>query len=274
MNIFKSKPFKLIVSIVALLIIGSIIAALNGTGATAQSTIVGTVFAPCHYVAQKIANGVDKVAGTIKGDEQYERQIASLQNQIGELQDNLVDYENLKRQNELYKEFLEIKEEHKSYKFAEASVIGRDSADVYKSFTISKGLVNGVKVGDAVMSGKYLVGVVDKAYPDYAVVKTILSPEFNVSAYEIITNELSYVTGTAALAKENRCKLANLDASTRITNEAIICTAGVGGTMPKDLIIGTVERISDETTDISSYAVITPGVELDKITTCFVLTDF
>ena len=49
-----------------------------------------------------------------------------------------MDYENLKKQNELYKEFLGLKEENKDFEFVEASVIGRDSADIYKSFTISK----------------------------------------------------------------------------------------------------------------------------------------
>lgn len=190
------------------------------------------------------------------------------------MQSQLVDYENLKRQNELYKEFLGVKEEHKDFQFVEASVTGRDSADIYKSFTVSKGTVNGVAVGDAVMYGKYLVGIVDKAYPTYSVVKTILDPDFSVSAYEIISNEISYVTGTASLAKENKCKMANLDATTKITNEAIICTAGVGGTVPKGLIIGTVDEIADESTDISSYAIITPGTDIESINTCFILTDY
>lgn len=273
-NLVKSAPFKLVVSIIALLVVGAIISAANGHGETAQSSVVGTVFAPCHYVAQKIANGIDNIAGTVSGDDQYVKEIKDLQSQVGDLQSKLVDYENLKKQNELYKEFLSIKEENKDYKFVEASVIGRDSADIYKSFTISKGLVNGVAVGDAVLYGKYLVGVIDKAYPDYCVVKTILSPKFNVSAYEIISGEVSYVTGTASLAKDGKCKMANLDASTKITHESIICTAGVGGTVPKDLIIGTVDDISDETTDISSYAVVSAGVDIDEITTCFVLTDF
>ena len=190
------------------------------------------------------------------------------------MQSQLVDYENLKRQNELYKEFLGVKEEHKDFQFVEASVTGRDSADIYKSFTVSKGTVNGVAVGDAVMYGKYLVGIVYKAYPTYSVVKTILDPDFSVSAYEIISNEISYVTGTASLAKENKCKMANLDATTKITNESIICTAGVGGTVPKGLIIGTVDEIADESTDISSYAIITPGTDIESINTCFILTDY
>lgn len=273
-NVFYSKPFKLVVAIIGVFLLGSLIAAANGHGETAQSSIVGVVFSPAHYVAQKISNGIDNVAGNVSGNGQYEKEIEKLQAQVGSLQSQLVDYENLKKQNELYKEFLGIKEENTDFKFVEASVTGRDSADVYKSFTISKGLVNGVAVGDAVLYGKYLIGVVDKAYPTYSVVMTVLDPDFNVSAYELISNEISYVTGNASLAKNNKCKMANLDASTKITNESIICTAGVGGTIPKGLIIGTVDEIADEATDISSYAVITPGAKIDDVSTCFVLTDF
>lgn len=273
-NLFNTKPFKMVVSIIAVFLIGALIAAANGHGETAQSTVLGTLFSPAHYVAQKISNGLDNISGNVSGNAQYEKEIKKLQSQIGDLQSQLVDYENLKRQNELYKEFLGVKEEHKDFQFVEASVTGRDSADIYKSFTVSKGTINGVAVGDAVMYGKYLVGIVDKAYPTYSVVKTILDPDLSVSAYEIISNEISYVTGTASLAKENKCKMANLDATTKITNEAIICTAGVGGTVPKGLIIGTVDEIADESTDISSYAIITPGTDIESINTCFILTDY
>lgn len=273
-NIFKDSRFRLVASIIALILVGAIISAANGHGETAQSGVVGTIFAPCHYVAQKISNGIDHIAGNVSGDAEYEKEIARLQEQVGDLQSKLVDYENLKKQNELYKEFLELKEEHKDYKFVETSVIGRDSADLYKSFTISKGSLSGIKKGDAVLYGKYLVGVIDKVYPDYSVVQTILDVDFNVSAYEIISNEISYATGNASLAKNNKCKLANLNSSTKITYGSIIATAGISGTVPKGLLIGTVEEICDEATDISSYAVIKPGVNISDISSCFVLTDF
>ncbi|WP_177919048.1 rod shape-determining protein MreC [uncultured Eubacterium sp.] len=273
-SIFKSRPFKLAAAIVGFLLLGALIGAANGHGESAQSAIVGTVLSPCNYIAQKISDGVDKIAGNISGDAQYEKEISDLQNQVGELQSELVDYENLKKQNELYKEFLGLKEENKDFVFEEASVIARDSADIYKSFTISKGSVSGMKKGDAVLYGKYLVGVIDKVYPTYSEVQTILNPAFNVSAYEVISGEISYVTSTPALAADNKCKFANLDSSTSITYESVVCTAGVGGNMPKGLIIGTVDEIADEATDISSYAVIKPGVDANNINTCFVLTDF
>ncbi|MBR2100936.1 MAG: rod shape-determining protein MreC [Eubacterium sp.] len=273
-DIFKSNRFKLIASIMALLLVGALIAAANGHSETAQSGVIGTIFAPCHFVAQKISNTMDKISDNASGNAEYEKKIASLEEEIGDLRYQLADYENLKTQNELYKDFLELKEENKDYKFAQASVIGRDSADIYKSFTISKGLISGVKKGDAVLYGKYIVGVIDKAYPDYSVVKTVLDADFNVSAYEILSNEISYVTGNASLAKNGKCKMANLSASTDISYGSIVCTAGISTQIPKGLIIGTVDEIADEATDISAYAVISPGVDIEDITTCFVLTDF
>ncbi len=272
--LFKNKRFKLVAGVIALLLIGALLASVSGHGETLQSAVVGTVFAPAHYVARKISNGIDAVFGTLKGDAEYEKQIAQLEDELDDYKSKLADYENLKSQNELYKDFLELKENNPDFQFEEASVIARDSADIYKAFTISKGTLSGVEEGDPVLYKKNLVGIVEKAYPDYSVVKTILDPGFNVSAYEIISNEISYVTGNAKLAREGKCKMANLSDSTDVAYGSIICTAGIGGSVPKGLVIGTVDEIADEPTDISSYAIITPEADIDELTACFVLTDF
>lgn len=56
-HLFNNRVVKTVCTIVALLVLGIFIAAVNGHGETAQSTVVGTVFQPCHYVAQKSATG-------------------------------------------------------------------------------------------------------------------------------------------------------------------------------------------------------------------------
>lgn len=273
-NIFKNKLFKSILVVIACLLIGAFISSTLGHNETFQSSVFGIVLEPFNYAAQKISDGLDKTVGAVEGDSSYEKRIDELEAEVGDLRSQLVDYQNLKKQNDLYKEFLELKEEHQDYEFVEASVIGRDTADAYGSFTLSQGSTVGIKEGDAVLYGKYIIGVIYKAYPTYSVVQTILDPNSNISAYEIVSGEISYVTGNAKLAKDGKCKLANLSSATDITYGSIICTAGISGTVPKGLIIGTVDEISDETTDISSYAVITPGVEIDDVASCFVLTGF
>ncbi len=273
-NLFNSSRFKLIAVIIALMLTGMFFAAVNGHGETAQSSVIGTIFTPAHLVADKLSDGIDKIVGNAKGNAQYEQKIDELQKELGNLQDKLADYNNLKSQNELYKEALELKEENPDFKYLEVSVTGLDSANPYCSFTVSKGSISGIKDGDAVLYGKYLVGIVKKTYPTYSVVCSIIDPDFSVSAYDINTKELSYVTGDAELAKNGYCKFENLDSSTKISYGSIIATAGISSTMPRNIIIGTVRDIEDETTNISTYAVVEPGTDIKKLDKCLVLTGF
>lgn len=273
-SFFQRKQFKTVAVIAGLLILGMLIAAANGHGETAQSSLVGTVFAPAHWVAGKISDGLERISGNAKGNTEYEEKIDALQQQLGELQDDLADYENLKKQNELYKEALELKEENQDFEYVHASIIGRDSADTFSAFTINKGSVSGVKENDAVLYGKYLIGIVKKAYPTYSIVTTVLDPDFSVSAYDINSGEVSYVTGDAKLAEDGYCKFENLSTTTDVTYGSIIASAGVSSTLPRGLIIGTVEELADETTNISTYAVLQPGTDISKITECMVLTGF
>ncbi len=273
-ELFKSTRFKLIAGIIALLLAGALICAANGSGETAQSGIIGTIFSPANWVATKISNGITYVFGEASGNAEYLRRIDYLEQEVGALQDQLSDYENLQKQNALYKDALGLKEENPDFTFVEASVTGRDAADIFGSYTINKGVISGIKEGDAVLYGNYIVGIIDKAYPTYSVVKTILDPDFSVSAYEIISGEISYVTGDSRLAAKGRCKMANLESNTSVTYGSIISTAGISGRIPKGLVIGTVEEINEEETSIASYAVIQPGIDVNNISNCLILTGF
>ena len=273
-ELFKSRRFKVIAGVIALLLAGALICAANGRGETAQSGIIGTIFTPANWLATKISDGITYVFGEATGNAEYLERIDELENQVGPRQDQLADYENLQKQNQLYKDALELKEENPDYTFVEAKAISRDAADIFGSYTINKGTASGIKEGDAVLYGSYIVGIIDRAYPTYSVVKTILDPDFSVSAYEIVSGEISYVTGRAELAAGGRCILANLDSSTAVTYGSIIATAGISGRIPEGLIIGTVEEIEEDTASVASYAVIEPGVDVNNISECLVLTGY
>lgn len=273
-QLFKSRRLKVIAGVIALLLVGALICAANGRGETAQSGIIGTVFTPANWLATKISNGITYVFGEATGNAEYLDRINELENQVGSLQDQLADYENLQKQNQLYKDALELKEENPDYTFVEAKAVSRDAADIFGSYTINKGTTSGISDGDAVLYGNYIVGIIDRAYPTYSVVKTILDPDFSVSAYEIVSGEISYVTGRAELAPDGKCTMANLDSSTSVTYGSIIATAGISGNIPEGLIIGTVEEIEEDNASIASYAVIKPGVDVNNISNCLVLTGY
>lgn len=273
-TLLKSRRFKLITTIIVLLLAGALICAANGSGETAQSSIVGIIFTPANWVATKVSNAITGVFGEVSGSSAYLEKIDELEKQVGELQSQLNDFENLKKQNALYKDALGLKEENPNYQFVEAITISRDAADIFGSYTINKGSLSGIKAGDAVLYGNYIVGIVSNAYPSHSVIKTILDPDFSVSANEIVSNEVSYVTGDASLAANGKCKMANLPTDSSVTYGSIIATAGISGSIPRGLIIGTVDEIEDELNSLSHYAVISPGVDVNNISNCLVLINY
>lgn len=273
-SFFKSTRFKGFLGFFGVLILSIVIAAATESGSSPASTVLGTVFSPLQSVSSAIADSVKDFSVYFRSSAQYQERVKELENQLGEAQKELVGYEQAKQQLALYEEFLELKEENEDFQFASASVIGSDSSDAFGSFTLNKGELDGVKVNNPVIYGKYLVGVVVKTAPTYCVVNTVLNPEVNVSAYEVRTRESGYSTTTVDLAKEGKCCLSGLVRTTAIAPGGIVCTSGVGGIYPADLIVGTVEEVRNDTTNISSYAVIKTQVDFAQLRDVFIITSF
>lgn len=273
-SFFKSTRFKGFLGFFGVLILSIVIAAATESGSSPASTVLGTVFSPLQSVSSAIADSVKDFSVYFRSSAQYQQRVKELENQLGEAQKELVGYEQAKQQIALYEEFLELKEENEDFQFASASVIGSDSSDAFGSFTLNKGDLDGVKVNNPVIYGKYLVGVVVKTAPTYCVVNTVLNPEVNVSAYEVRTRESGYSTTTVDLAKEGKCSLSGLVRTTAIAPGGIVCTSGVGGIYPADLIVGTVEEVKNDTTNISSYAVIKTQVDFTQLRDVFIITQF
>lgn len=273
-SFFKSTRFKGFLGFFGVLLLSIVIAAATESGSSPASTVLGTVFSPLQSVSSAIADSVKDFSVYFRSSAQYQQRVKELENQLGEAQKELVGYEQAKQQIALYEEFLELKEENEDFQFASASVIGSDSSDAFGSFTLNKGELDGVKVNNPVIYGKYLVGVVVKTAPTYCVVNTVLNPEVNVSAYEVRTRESGYSTTTVDLAKEGKCCLAGLVRTTAIAPGGIVCTSGVGGIYPADLIVGTVEEVRNDTTNISSYAVIRTQVDFAQLRDVFIITSF
>lgn len=270
----KSSAFKIFAIVAAALLAGSVFALASRSGSSPLTSVTSFIFSPVSRAASFVASEFANLPISFRSSSALAKEIEGLENEIDRLTRQLVDYEQAKSKNEFYQEFLEIKEEHSDYVFAEAAIIGRDSANHLGSFTLNKGSTSDISVNDPVIYGDYLVGIVSSVTPTRCTVSTILNPDVNVSAYEVRTRDLGFVTATVALAQEGHCHMPGLSASTAITAGGIVCTSGVGGIYPRDLVIGTVVDIVDGTVDISASAVIEPGVDFGEITDVFIITDF
>lgn len=273
-SFFKSARFKGFVGVFAVLLLGIVFAAATESGSTPASTVLGTIFSPLQRVSAAISDNMDDFSIYFRSAHSYSERVKELESELADSRAQMVDYEKTKQQLDLYAEFLELKKENEDYKFASASVIGMDNTDAFGTFTLNKGELDGIRVNNPVIYGKYLVGVVVKTAPTYCVVNTVLNPSVNVSAYEVRTRESSYVTTNIELSKKGFCSLSGLERSTSIAPGGIVCTSGRGGIYPADLIIGTVEEIKNDTTNISSYAVVKTQVDFSQLRDVFIITQF
>lgn len=273
MNRFvKSTWFKIIVAIFVLLFVLVIYAAANRKGSSPLSSATGTATKPVSSASSKVGKGL---SGVFNSKSAYEEEIKNLKKQIAGYQKELADYEQLKQQNELYENALGVKQKNPDFVFVAASVIGRDAADVYTSFTLDKGTKDGIEVNDPVMCGEgQLVGIVSKVAKQYCVVSTILDPNVSVSAYEVRTRETGYVSNSSTLAASGLVKVTGLNRKTSVTAGGVVCTSGVGGVYPRDLIVGTVKEVKDDEHNISSFLVVEPGNDIKDIENVLIITSF
>ncbi len=271
---FQSKRFKVLLGILAALIIGVIIAAASHSGASPSSSILGTVFSPIQRLSSYISEKIGDFTGSFVSASTYAKEIEELRQQIAAYQQQLVDYDDMKRQIESYESVLGVKEAHQDWEMTPASIVARDAADLFYAFTLDKGSSDGVEVNDPVISGQYLVGRVERVWSTGCSVKTILDPSVNVSAEESNTNEQGVLTTDIELSREGKCRLTGLERTTVVSKGGIVQTSGAGEFFPQGILIGTVEDVQNNTYDISAYAIVEPGIDVSAVSDVFIITAF
>lgn len=242
-NFLRSTSFKILLTVVVVLLAGAIAAAALASGTSPLTSAVGTVFSPLSDAAAYISEKFDNFKGGFISSRSYMDRVEELEEQVADYQSKLVDYEKLQKQVEAYEKFLGVKEKNPDFQFVAGTVIGRDAADVFGSFVLNCGSADGVAVGDPVISGEYLIGIVNETSPTSCTVLSVCDPKFSAAAYEIRTGEAGYTQTTTKLGVQGVLKLSGLERDTAVAEGGIVCTSGVGGVFPRGLIIGTVTTV-------------------------------
>lgn len=273
-DFFSSKSFKILLAVIALMF-GMMIYSASGDGAqNIPRNLLEMVTMPFQQAGAFLSN---TVGGWFEGIASYGNlatENEELKEQIAELNQQMVDYEKLKDENEQLKAIAGIKEMYPDYEILPAQVVSRDASDRASSFIIDRGELHGVSLNDPVITANGLVGIVTQVGPISSRVKTILSPEIDVSAFDIKTAQLGIVSGEYNAAQAGIAKMEILAENTDMTVGSMIVTAGASGLYPKGLPIGTVLSITSQENGITLVAEIDPFEDPASVTTVQVVTDF
>ncbi len=274
LQFLKGRKFKAFLLVICALILGSMMAVASDNASSPVTRAVSIVFSPLGKLADSLSDKLEFVGDYFKSSATYKSENERLRQKLAEYENQLIEYNDIKRKLTSYETMLGVKEENPDFELCSAGVIGTDKADLFTSLILDKGSNSGIAANDPVVYGNYLVGIVKKVQPSYCVAESILNPGINISALESKTREVAYVTTTTDYAKEGKCIMSGLERTTAITPGGLILTSGIGGLYPKGLIIGTVTEICESKFELSDYAVIEPSAKIDSVENVFVITEF
>ncbi len=271
---FKSKSFKGIIVAFTLLFAFFMRGVYTGEILPFLAGVNGIIMIPINSIASSVSYIIDTSIQPFLNAKNIDKENKMLLEENRKLTKQLVDYQILKNENEQYREFLEIKERNTDLVFEQATVIGRSPDAQFGTFAIDVGSFHGVKPRSPVITPDGLVGLVTNVGYNYSEVTTIYNPNLSIGVISSRTMDTGMVSGDVKLFEKNLTKLGYLTRDSGIATGDIIITSGIGGMLPKGLIVGTVNSVHNETNGLSMYAVIKPSVNIDKIKSVFVIKDF
>jgi len=266
-DMIMSKSFKKLICVLLCLISAMTISALSG------KSIVSDFLSKATLGLQQVSAEASDNLSTKSYDELLSEN-KKLSAEAAKLRTQLVDYYDVKLENARLWKYYDLKRDYPQYELLPATVVRRDPAADFYSFTINKGRTDGISVGDPVVTENGLVGWISAVDASTARVKTILSPDAKVSVINSASRDSGIVTGSVKLCDNNQTTMTKLSAQNTMTAGDIIITTGVSGIYPPSIIVGEVVEIKFDEYDTSKYAVIKPYEDLTSVVDVVVITDF
>lgn len=178
-------------------------------------------------------------------------------------------YEALGRENDELRRELEMLP-RENYQLKPAAVIGRDTAGLGNWLTLDQGSFQGITTGmPVIVYGGVLVGRVTEVFPQSARVMLLSNPESLVSGVTLEGEAQGIVKGEYGLGILFDMVLqdATLESGHRVI------TSGLGGTYPKNLLVGVIDHPQPTADHLYKRAAVTSPVDYSALHYVFIIQE-
>ena len=229
-------------------------------------------------IVRPMETGIRNFVGTLEGVYNHMHNYDRLEAAHRDLLGRVAEYERaareaheIKEENIRLRELLGLQEGNYQERIIDAYVLTWDASNWTSAFTIDKGADFGIHVGDPVMTERReLVGVVREVGRNWATVQTIIDPAVRVGG-QMGTGVPVVAEGNFALMGRALLRLSFVPTGEVPLLNDTITTSGLGGVIPKGLVIGRVTGVGLEDTGVSYYALLEPAAEISRLVQVFVV---
>ena len=200
----------------------------------------------------------------LEKNEKLEKQMIVIESEKIQLQNQEEELANLKS-------LLKLEDLYTDYQKVYVKTISRNKMYWFDTIIIDKGKEDGINKGDAVISKDGLVGQIQSITKDYSTVKLITKSdkENKISVGVKTAKTFKYGTIIGYDYPYIKVELTTNKEGIKINDKLV--TSGLGN-FPKNITIGTVEKIEKDSYDIADILYIKPSADLDNLNYLAVLT--
>lgn len=263
-NFFLTKLFKVCVIIVVfgLLVFFNPVGVFN----PAKAIIIGISY-PFqnffYFISYEFSKSKDFLFSISDLKKENEKLIEENQKIIAEV----ALLKDIKKENDILREQISLIP-RKKLNLESAEVINQDYFGSGNWITIDRGSSTGITRGmPVIVSGGVLVGRVDEVFPTVAKVTLITNPQSSVNAAISESEAKGIVRGKYGLGI-----IFDMVLQTDLikTGDEVV-TSGIGGDMPKGLLIGKIQEVHPSEDRLFQQATIIPAIKFPKLRVVFVI---
>ena len=233
--------------------------------------VVQAVLSPIERAASGVFGGVGNLFGAVRDLNELRTRNAELEKQNQDLLTEIAQLRGLEGENSTLRQLLNFTQENPTYKYQTAAVIGRDPSPYLRFITINAGSREGLNPGmPVVTAGSTLIGRVAEVGFRSAKVQLLndLSSAVNVRL------QTTDVTGLAQGQQDGSLLVQYLPLNTQVITNDIALTSGLGGNLPRNLVVGQVIGVNKKDFEVAQSAQLRPAADYDRLEVVLVITNF
>ena len=142
-----------------------------------------------------------------------------------------------------------------------ATVIGRSIVPTQQTALIDKGQRDGLALESAIVDASGVIGRLVEVHPTTALVILLTDADSRVAAMVERSRELGMLVGRPS----GSCELIYLDVHADVQKDDRVITAGLGGSFPKGLLLGTVRDVVRDEVSGSARASVEPAARFSRL---------
>ena len=220
-------------------------------------------------ISGRLRNARDAVAARGGLPEQYQ----TLRLEVADLQHQLLELEELRRENTLLRRQLRFAE-RATRKLIPARVLARDISGWWQTVRIDHGGHPDVAPNQAVTTSEGLAGKILEVSGRTAEVLLISDPACRV-AVEIGDRGAFGILSGQGLSWRGHvlCRLELINKNIPIERSDPVYTSGLGGIFPKGILVGYIEEVTMDENGLHQRATVRPRANLSDLRVVFVITE-